>query len=121
MKAFFIQGGMFGMSVITLFLLIAIVFVVLNFKKIVLSSSPDIKWLNSIVFLGSLSFVFGIFYQILGMFQALGVIAEMGDVSPKLIMGGLKVSFIAPIYGFTIFFISSIIWYSLKQYAKYRM
>lgn len=44
--------------------------------------------------------VAGILSQAIGLYQALSVIESIGgDVSPALLAGGLKVSFIAPVFG----------------------
>ncbi len=72
------------------------------------------KYVELIIFLGGFSFIFGIFGQILGFYQAAGAIQQAGEISPSLIWGGFKVSLIAPIMGFTVFLISGIMWFILR-------
>jgi hypothetical protein len=43
--------------------------------------------------------VTGVLSQAAGLYQALSAIEAAGDVSPALVAGGLRVSFIAPIFG----------------------
>lgn len=63
-------------------------------------------WVKEI---GLLALVSGIFYQVLGMFQAFGVIQMAGDISPSLLAGGFRVSFISVMYGMLIYAASLVI------------
>lgn len=63
-------------------------------------------WVKEI---GLLALLTGIFYQILGMFQAFNVLRIAGDISPSLLAGGLKVSFISLIYALLIYAASLVI------------
>jgi len=49
--------------------------------------------------------VLGILSQAQGLYQALSAVEAAGDISPALLAGGLKVSFIAPIFGFVEFLV----------------
>lgn len=72
---------------------------------------------NLILFLGSFAFLLGVLAQIIGMMQALSVIEQVGDISLALIAGGLKVSFIAPVYGFVLFIVSLTVWFINRTYV----
>ena len=72
------------------------------------------KRLDLILFLGSFSLIYGIFGQVLGFYQAAGVIQEVGEISPSLIWGGIRVSLIAPIMGFVVLLLSGLFWFILK-------
>ena len=50
------------------------------------------------------------FTQVLGFVQALNAIIAAADVSPALIMGGLKNSFISPLIGLVTVLIAAILW-----------
>lgn len=63
-------------------------------------------WVKEI---GLLALLTGIFYQVLGMFQAFGVIQMAGDISPSLLAGGFRVSFISVMYGMLIYAASLVI------------
>ncbi len=72
------------------------------------------KHLDLIMFLGGFSLIFGMFGQVVGMYSAAGAIQTAGDISPALIWGGFKVSMIAPIMGFVVLLVSSIMWFILR-------
>ncbi len=65
--------------------------------------------------IGLFSLVFGIFSQLLGLYQAFSAIERVGDVSPAILAGGLKVSMITTLYGMGIFLISYLIWLGLDR------
>ena len=79
------------------------------------SGNGELFWLkkkvNLVLFLGSFAFLIGLLGQIIGLFDAFQGIEEAGDISMALIAGGLRVSFIAPIYGFVLFMISLLVWF----------
>lgn len=61
--------------------------------------------------------VMGILSQAMGLYQALSAIEGVGGaVSPALVAGGLKVSFIAPIFGLVEF----IVLYALSAVIRWR-
>jgi hypothetical protein len=43
------------------------------------------------------------------MYQAMGVLQTVGDISPSVLLGGAKVALIAPIWGCIVFIISLIV------------
>ncbi len=47
--------------------------------------------------------------------QAFQVIQQIGDISPALLIGGLRVSMISPAYGLILLIISLILW-SIARY-----
>ncbi|MDX9846728.1 MAG: MotA/TolQ/ExbB proton channel family protein [Tenuifilaceae bacterium] len=73
---------------------------------------------ESILFLGSFAFLMGILFQVIGIIEALIAIEAAGDVSMALIAGGLKVSLIAPVYGFTLFVLTYIIWFVNRRFSN---
>lgn len=64
--------------------------------------------------LGLFAMITGILGQLIGLYQAFSAIEGAGDVSPALVMGGLKVSMITTIYGIIIYLISLFIWFLLS-------
>jgi len=50
--------------------------------------------------------VWGILGQGLGLYQAMTAIQAAADVSPAIVLGGLKVSTIAPLMGLSVFAIA---------------
>jgi len=121
LKEQFFEGGTTFMF---LLLLMWIVLIILTVRFIMQYKSENkaiekLKKLNSIIlFIGSFMFLASIFYQTLGFYQALSAIEQAGDISPALIAGGLKVSFIAPLHACFFFLTSSIIWFSFRNLMR---
>lgn len=91
----FIEGGLAGMIAITLLLI-----------ALFLAAWKAPKWVKEI---GIGALVVSIFWTLRGLSQMLGVLQMIGDVSPAVICGGLKVTLIATSYGLIVYFISLII------------
>jgi biopolymer transport protein ExbB/TolQ len=106
------EGGPLFMTFIYLMWL-AVIILVATFwlKKGKTERRPLVKLNEAILFTGSLAFLTGILGQVVGIFQALTVLETITDISPKLIAAGLRVSFLAPLYGFMLLIISVIIWF----------
>lgn len=73
------------------------------------------KLSETILFFGSFAFLLGILGQAVGIMQALDAIQVAGDVSFGLMVGGFKVSMIAPMYGFMLFILSFIVWFVYRS------
>jgi hypothetical protein len=118
----FMEGGTTGMLlIITLWIVTLILTGYLGFrlaKKDQYDANKNKSISETIFFLGSFAFLFGIFYQIIGMIQALKAIEAAGDISMALIAGGLKVSLIAPMYGFVLFLLTYIIWFVTRRFNQ---
>ncbi len=101
---------------------IVVIFFTIKFLLNYFSKNKDLKKLakqNSlIIFIGSFAFLFGLLGQIIGMYQALVCVQKAGDISPALIAGGLRISLLAPLYGFVLFLISGIIWFIFRNLIK---
>ncbi len=115
------EGGPAFMSVIYIMWII-VGFISIKFLMNYFSEKRDLQKLSknntTILFIGSFAFLLGLFGQILGMYGALAAIHAAGDISPALIAGGLKVSLIAPLYGFGLLLLSSIIWFVFRNLIK---
>ncbi len=72
---------------------------------------------NAILFIGIFGLVWGIFTQLAGLVQALNAIIEAADVSPALIITGLRNSFINPVIGFSTLLVAALLWAIL--HARY--
>ena len=110
------------MGILTLLFLIILAAAVYRAVEI---SRGDIKYetsfrhkLTHIKSAGVFAMVFGIFGQLLGLYQAFSAIEQVGNVAPALLAGGLKVSTIPTLYGIFIFLISWLIWMGLDYAAK---
>jgi hypothetical protein len=112
------MGGPFFMFIITLLGLSMFFFAVKSGIKIFVKKNYSGKGINYILMFGSLSFIFGLLAQAIGMFQAFEAIQQAGDISPALVAGGLRVSMIAPLYGVFWFILSIPIWVVLHEIVK---
>lgn len=87
-----------------------------QFVKLYVLKSTQVKKANIqlILVTGASTAVLGILLQVIGLVLALEAIIQASDVSPQIVLGGLKVSFYTTIYGFIVFILSAIIWYVNK-------
>ena len=91
----FMEGGLAGMIAITILLV-----------ALFIAAWKAPKWVKEI---GIGALVVGIFWTLCGLTQMLGVLQMIGDVSPSVICGGLKVTLISTSYGLIVYFISLVI------------
>jgi biopolymer transport protein ExbB/TolQ len=114
MNQLFIDGGPLYMGIQTGILIIMAVWAVYHFLPVLTKKGTELKQtkvkLKHIKTIGSFGFIFGIFSQLLGLYHAFGVIAEASDISTTLMMKGLELSMIPPLFGMIIFMISLIVW-----------
>ncbi len=127
MKRYFMEGGPLFMGILTFILLIILVmtvyYAVIILKK---DEKPDGKFLSRLGYIkntGLFAMVFGVFGQLLGLYQAFSVIQKVGDISPAILAGGLKISMLSTLYGIIIYMISWLLWIILnviynKVYGK---
>ena len=92
---FFVEGGVPGMIVLTLFLI-----------ALLLAAWKAPGWVREIG-LGAL--VTSVFWTLLGLYQMFGAIQMMGDIRFPVICGGLRIAMISTFYGLIIYFISLLI------------
>ena len=92
---FFVEGGIWGMSLITVFLI-----------ALFLAAWKAPRWVREI---GIAALVVSIFWTLMGLFQILGTVEVIGNISFPVISGGLRVTLISTFYGLIVYFISLII------------
>lgn len=99
MNAFFylfVQGGPECMSLITL----ALVGVLISAWK-----APN--WVREF---GLMGFCIGIFYLLMGYYQAFSIMQQVAvDISPTVFASGTRAAYIAPLYGTLVLLVSLII------------
>ena len=76
------------------------------------------KKLDTILYLGLFAFVVGIFGQMIGLYSAFEYIAKNGNISPKMLGAGLKVTMIPALYGTFILLFTAIGWFVLRRKMK---
>ncbi len=94
----FYMGGPLFMSIISLCHLASFLAFILYFRGV-----DSLKYVREF---GILALALGILGQLIGLFEAFKAIELMGDVSPALLAGGLKVSSVTTLYGLFGFIIS---------------
>lgn len=104
------------MGMLSIVFLVILVLAVLAF--ISKDESKQASWLSYIKSLGLLAFVLGMLGQFIGLFDAFKAIESGIDISPQLLVGGLRVSSITSIYGMIIFVVSYILWFVLDIMHK---
>ncbi len=67
------------------------------------------RTLHAVLYIGGLSFLFGVLSQILGLISALDAITRAADISFGMVTDGLKTSFYFPAYGLTVFALALLI------------
>ena len=115
------QSGIFAWLQVGIALIVVLLFAVKFFElffKRNLSEKRLGSGIHTILFLGSFGAIFGILIQILGIVQALTAIIEAADISPQIVMEGVKISFYNPIFGIVTFLISGIFWFILQTRYK---
>ncbi len=88
----FVEGGILFMSILTLLLIAVIV--------------SYFKYPQKVGLLGNISLAVGILGTLIGLFSAFMIIQQVGDISPSILAGGLKVAFISTMYGLIIYIFS---------------
>lgn len=99
------EGGTYFMFPSLLILIVIIILIVkgfLNLKK------DDSKTLSLISSIGLFALIWGVFGQLLGLFQAFDYIQMAGKISTPVLAGGLKVSMLSTLFGASIFLISRV-------------
>ena len=82
------------------------------------SGTDTAFWSRMLFHLGLFAFVLGVLSQAIGLYQMMGVIEQVGGASPAIVMGGLRVSLIAPFYGTGIFIAAMLFRFALDGMAR---
>ena len=115
------MGGTLFMSVLSIALTTIIAATILNIIRLSRDNyNPTHQYLviKDIKAIGIFAIVWGVFGQSIGLFSALQAIESMPDVSPAMIFGGIKVSFITTLYGTFIFLLSWLITFLMTNWSR---
>ncbi|TNF42255.1 MAG: MotA/TolQ/ExbB proton channel family protein, partial [Bacteroidetes bacterium] len=114
MKNLFYMGGPLFMGILTAIFIIMIAWAIFHFLPVLVKNGHNLEKIRArlkhIKTIGTFALVTGILGQLIGLYQAFAAIEQAGDISPSLMMGGLKVSMITTFYGILIFLISLLLW-----------
>ena len=112
-EAMQMMGGIYLLIQVLIIVLILILFIhkmIHYYGKQNLANTSFINSHHAILFLGVFGFVWGIFIQLVGLVQALNIIIEAADISPALVIRGLRNSFINPVIGLATVLLSALFW-----------
>jgi hypothetical protein len=115
------MGGILFMSVLSTCLTIIIAATILNMIRIAngkYQAGKQFLTIQDIKAIGIFAIIWGIFGQSIGLFSALQAIEAAADVSPAMIFGGLKVSFITTLYGTFIFLVAWLITLLMNNWSR---
>ncbi len=110
---FFISGGLF-MWILLILLVINVVIIVRQALDAGTPATVAIDRSGTILFLGMLSLILGMFAQILGIQNALNAIIVANDISPEIVIKGYQQSFHTTLFGFVICIVSALTWLILR-------
>jgi len=117
MKDLFYMGGPLFMGILTTLLIILLAISVYFFLRISSGKTVDIPnfshKLTYVKSVGLFTMITGILGQLIGLLDAFKAIESVGDISPAMLAGGLKVSMITTLYGILIYLVSILIWFLL--------
>jgi heme/copper-type cytochrome/quinol oxidase subunit 2 len=121
LKGNFIDGGPLFMTLVYIMWVLVII-ITIKFLRNHRSKDRDLKKLeklnSTILFIGAFVFLFSLFYRSLGIYGALSTIIDAQDISPSILANGLRMSYIAPLYSFFLFLVTSLIWFLFRNKIK---
>jgi biopolymer transport protein ExbB/TolQ len=109
---FHMMGGMLFMTVLSISLTVIIAATILNIMRLGkgnYQAEKQFLTISDIKAIGIFAIIWGIFGQSIGLFSAMQALEGSPDISPAMIYGGIKVSFITTLYGMFIFLLSWLI------------
>lgn len=110
-------GGPF-MHIITFMAILMLVVAGVKIYRMIAFKEYNTKLLSLMLLAGSFAVAWGIFSQIIGIVGALEAIREAADISPQIVYGGAIVSFYSTVWGFMVFFVSMLFYFTLKEIIK---
>ena len=117
MKELFYMGGPLFMGILTTLLVILLAITTYFAISIVSGKTSGKKnfrhQLTYLKSVGLFTMITGILGQLIGLMEAFKAIERVGDISPAILAGGLKVSMITTLSGIIIYLISILIWFLL--------
>ncbi len=109
------MGGPLFMSILTIVLVVMVGWILYHFisgyKSAQLSRETILRRLGYGKSIGLFAMIIGILGQLIGLYDAFAAIEKMGEISPSMVYGGIKVSIITTLYGIFIYLVSLILWF----------
>ena len=128
-KQMFFEGGPFFMGILTILFIITTAWIIYHFVVAYgtkeASRKKSLRMLGYGKSLGLFAMISGFLGQMVGltaMFDAIGrTLAAGGQVSPKMVYGGIKVTMIVPMYGILIYLFALLLWLVASSIIEKRM
>ncbi|RNC87050.1 MAG: hypothetical protein ED556_06400 [Winogradskyella sp.] len=111
------EGGPM-MYVILIAFILSLVFIVMAFVKRKSNTEQSLKMMNLSAEASILSLVLGCLGSVAGIIQLFDMVEALGNVSPELFSGGLKVSLLTIIFGLFSFTVARIAILAYKWSSK---
>ncbi|MBD3387036.1 hypothetical protein GF407_19185 [candidate division KSB1 bacterium] len=109
---------MVPLALITLYFIIKRTIDVLHDREKTVSECY--RELHTVLFWGSLTAVFGLLGQIMGLWNAIFTIIRATDINPQIVMKGFRISFYPTIFGLITLVVAAIAWYGLTIVLRKR-
>ena len=118
MREFIYTGGVEGMTWILLLGICSVLSAAFAFARRFMKMEYtllDRRLGFTVIGLGGIAGISGLFFQTLGLYMAYQAIIEAADISPEILMRGIFVSFYTTFFGLMVFLLSAILWYVLRM------
>lgn len=119
MKDLFFMGGAGFMGILSILFVIMVLWMVYHMSRYIGGKAPSkeraLRKIEQGRAIALFALICGVLSQLIGMYSAFDLIQTVGDVSPSVVMGGVKVVMITTIYGLLIYLISIILWFVGRQ------
>lgn len=117
MANLFYMGGPLFMGILTILFLgvlaISVYFIITIASGRATEKKNFRHQLSYVKSAGLFTMITGILGQLIGLLEAFRAIERVGDISPAILAGGLKVSMITTLYGIIVYLLSILIWFML--------
>ncbi|WP_075590222.1 MotA/TolQ/ExbB proton channel family protein [Labilibacter marinus] len=113
----FYKGGPLFMGILSILFISMVVWMIFHLTQSSSSENNKEQTLRNFNYgrsIGLLALIIGILGQLIGFYSALSAM-ELHDVSPTMVVAGIKVSMITTLYGMLIYIISLLLWFGFSQ------
>lgn len=112
------EGGTFPMTLILICFALMIFLIVRAAAQLKASHLAFKKAIGLVNQIALLALVIGVFNQLVGLIQVFDAFEAVGDISPSLLAGGLKLTFLPGVFGGFVFFIGRLSTFILSWLRK---
>lgn len=105
MMKLFYEGGPLFMGILTVILIIILIIIGQSIRSIH-RNQFKLDTLTTLGSIGLIAFIVGLLGQLVGLYAGFGMAEHMENMSPPIILGGIKISMITSMYGLIIWLIS---------------